>query len=181
MVFRKRPFKPTTKNCPCYDKNGNFIGWYSRSISVVMATFLKDNDKIYILASKRGNGTPDPEFVGAWNLCCGYLDFNESCKDAAIRETREETGIVVPKDSVCFDSINDNPRTDKRQNVSIRFYAVLEGRKESFEALFSDKYSEKDEVDEIKFIELTDVVNYNWAFNHMKLIASIYQKNKQKI
>ena len=180
-LFNRRSFKSITKNCPCYDKDGNLIGWFSRSISVVTATFLKDNGKICVLASKRGKGTPDPEFIGAWNLCCGYLDFSETCKDAAIRETREETGIVIPKNNIYFDSINDDPRTDKRQNVTIRYYAVLEGRKESFEALLSHKYNEKDEVDEIKFIELTDVVNYNWAFNHARLIASIYQRNKLRI
>ena len=72
------------KNQPCYDKNGKFLGWFSRSNAVVCVTFAKDLDGIvYVLASDRGEGTPDPEFVGAWNLVCGYLDFNETLEEAA--------------------------------------------------------------------------------------------------
>lgn len=174
-------YKRTTANCPCYDKSGNFIGWFSRSVAVITVAFIREDDKVYVLASKRGKGTPDPEFVGAWNVCCGYLDFNETCKDAAIRETFEETGIKIPKSTIFFDSINDNPQKDKRQNVSIRYYAVLDGAKKDYETLFSHKNNEKNEVEDIKFIKLEDVVNYRWAFNHKELIGAIYQKNKSMI
>ena len=67
------------KNQPCYDKNGNFLGWFSRSNAVVCVTFAKDLDGIvYVLASERGEGNPDSEFVGAWNVVGGDCDLIET-------------------------------------------------------------------------------------------------------
>lgn len=174
FLLKFSKFKKITNNCPCYDNEGNFIGWFSRSVAVTLVTFLIDkNNKVYVLASKRGKGTPDPEFVGSWNVCCGYLDFNETCKDAAIRETYEETGIKIDKDKIHFLSINDSPIDDKRQNVRILYYTILKGNKSDFESKFSFKNNEKNEVDEIRFINLLDVDSFKWAFKHDEIIKTI--------
>ena len=94
-----------------------------RSVAVTLVTFFIDKDKkVYVLASKRGKGTPDPEFVGSWNVCCGYLDFNETCRQAAVRETFEETGIKIDQDKLHFLTVNDDPTDDKRQNIRIIYF-----------------------------------------------------------
>lgn len=165
------------RNQECYDKNGNFLGWFSRSIAVVGATFVKDNYKWYVLASQRGKGTPDKEYVGKWNLCCGYLDFDENGKKAIIRETKEETGVDISKDDVGLVSINTNPKKDKRQNVTLRYLTVLKKDKKFYEEQFSHKENEKDEVGEIKFIDIEDLDKYEWAFNHKNLISQIFNKH----
>lgn len=163
------------KNQECYDKNGKFLGWYSRSTAVVMATFALDQKrKLYILASQRGKGTPDPEFVGKWNLCCGYLDFNESTLQAAQRETFEETGVKVPESCIYDGGWIDNPKSDKRQNLSHRFYAMLPHTIDEY--TFSHKNNEKNEVGEIKWIMIDDIDKYEWAFGHDEIIKKFYKK-----
>ena len=37
-----------------------------------------------------------------WNFPAGHLDFNESLKEGAIREIKEETGCDVELDGVCY-------------------------------------------------------------------------------
>lgn len=165
------------KNQPCYDKDGNFLGWFSRSVAVVSFIYCKNKKGRWcILASQRGKGTPDPEFVGAWNACCGYVDYNETLKGAAVREIKEECGLHLSEDDLEMEGINDDPNGDKRQNITVHFVGVLvDVEAESFK--FSHKYNEKDEVGDIKFIELEDIDKYKWAFGHDKLIrkyASMY-------
>ena len=53
--------------------------WVSRSIAAVAAIVAKDKSgDEYILAVQRGNGTPDPEYVGKYCMPCGYLDYDET-------------------------------------------------------------------------------------------------------
>ena len=161
------------KNQPCYDKDGNFLGWWSRSVAVLAVTFGidKDNER-YVLASQRGPGTPDPEFVGCWNCCCGYLDFNESTKMAAIRETYEETGIDISDCEFIDMEWIDEPGSDKRQNISHRFLVILSDTIDKYE--FSKKNNEKDEVGEIKWIPVSKIDDYKWAFGHNEIIKRFY-------
>lgn len=163
------------KNQECYDKDGKLIGWFSRSVAVVMATFAVDKKgRLYILASQRGKGTPDPELVGHWNLCCGYLDFNESTLQAAQRETFEETGVKVPEVCIKDGGWNDDPKGDKRQNITHRFYAMLPHDIDDY--TFSHKNNEKDEVGEIKWIMIDDIDKYEWAFGHDEIIKKFYKE-----
>lgn len=161
------------KNQECYDKNGKFLGWFSRSVAVVCATFAQDLDNnTYVLASQRGEGTPDPEFVGAWNLVCGYLDFDETCAEACIRETFEETGVELPKACVREIIYIDDPKADKRQNLVHRFVCVLPKTIDNYS--FSHKHNEKNEVGAIKWIPVDKVDDYKWAFGHEKIIKDYY-------
>ena len=164
------------KNQECYTKDGKFLGWFSRSVSVVGLTFLKDNDDWFVLASQRGEGTPDPEMVGKWNLVCGYLDFDETLKEAMIRETFEETGVDISNENIKMLSVNSDPKSDKRQNLTVRYLTVLKKNKKHYEEQFSHKHNEKDEVGKIRFINMSELDNYNWAFNHKELIENCFKK-----
>lgn len=155
------------RNQPCYDIEGNPIGWLSRSACVVTLVVAKVKGKHYVLASQRGKGTPDPEFVGSWNLCCGYLDYNETLREAATRELFEETGIIVHPDELVFYKVNDNPFDDKRQNITFRYFHLL---KCDYLPNTTNNFSEVDEVDEIAWIPVESVNNVNWAFNHKELV-----------
>ena len=163
--------KQYLKNQECYDKNGNLIGWFSRSVAVVGIPILKENEQYYILASQRGEGTPDEEYRGMWNLCCGYLDFDETTEEAVLREIKEETGVDLKYEHLELIGINSDPTSDKRQNVSFRYLISLSHDKLFYEEQFSHANNEKDEVGDIAFINIDDVGNYKWAFNHIHVIA----------
>lgn len=138
--------------------------WISRSVAVVAFVYNKDNA---VLAVQRGIGTPDPEFVGKWCLPCGYLDYDETLDEAVVREIHEETGVLLTKDnSDTVDiEINSNPKSDKRQNVTVRYKMWYNG-----DDKLSTEFSEKDEVSDVKWIPTSEIDNYEWAFNHKDLI-----------
>ena len=168
------------KNFPVIDKNTEREYWISRSIAVVVFVFAKDVfGETYILAEQRGKGTPDPEYVGKYCVPCGYLDFDETCAQAAQRELIEETGLNFPIKDFKLVSINDIPGSDKRQNVTFRYVINSNVPVEDLCKLFTTKNSEKDEVESIKFIKLSNIDNYEWAFNHQKLIKEISLKKEK--
>src|SRR4030042_984708 len=108
-----------------FKHNGESL-WYSRAVAVV--GLILAHDYIwdwYVLANKRGKNTPD--FQGYWSLPCGYLDFNETCEEAIIREIFEETGLKIQKDRY-LDLIGVDSIPVGKQNVTIRFKCnMMEG------------------------------------------------------
>jgi 8-oxo-dGTP diphosphatase len=147
------------------DTSQEEIFWYSRSIAVCITVYATDfNNNLCILANKRGPGCPD--FIGYWVVPCGYLDFNETTKEAAIRECFEETGIKVPESVVRFVGYEDSVIAN-RQNVTFRFTANLETIEET-----TNTFNEDDETSDIKWIPIKDIDNYKWAFNHQQLITN---------
>ena len=161
------------KNFPIIDKETGREYWISRSVAVVVFVYAYDKDRHeYILAVQRGTGTPDPEYVGKWCLPCGYVDFDETIEEAAIREVFEETGLKLKSDWMTLLSINSDPKSDKRQNITIRYEYVCDLYVDDLEHILSSKNSEKDEVSGIKFIPTDDIDSYEWAFNHRELIIN---------
>ena len=162
------------KNFPVIDKDSGREYWISRSIAAVVCITAKSiHGDSYVLAVQRGKGTPDPEYVGAYCMPCGYLDYDETIAQAAQREVKEETGLTFPISDFKLVSINDNPLGDKRQNVTFRYLVKSDIPIEDLELLFTTKNSEKDEVSSIRFIKLSDIEIYKWAFNHETLIKEI--------
>lgn len=143
--------------------------WVARNIAaLVMIIGYNKKGKPYVLANKRGPKTPDPEFRGCWCMPCGYLDYNETIKEAAVREVFEETGVKLNIHNLILFYINDNPNDDKRQNVTFRYRYTI---KENIEDInLTSKNSEEEEVSSIKWIPIDDIDNYKWAFNHDKII-----------
>jgi len=157
------------KNFPIIDKNTGREYWISRSVAVLGIVIGTDiYGTKYVLAEQRGIGTPDPEYVGKWCMPCGYLDFDETCKQAIAREVVEETGVDIPSESFELIEINDIPSSDKRQNITFRFKTELKGYISDYE--LTNKFSETNEVMGIKWINLREVNNYKWAFNHEKIV-----------
>ena len=157
------------------DKTGREY-WISRSVCVVILVIAEYNDDIVVLATQRGVGTPDPEYVGTWCMPCGYVDYDESCEEAASRELFEETGLKFSSDMFKLVSVNSNPKSDKRQNISFRY--LLDLSDYSLEQLceqLTSTNSEPDEVSEIRFISLSQISDYKWAFNHQQLCREILE------
>lgn len=182
IKFFKNLFKKLTKasnnenfatvNQPCFDKDGKFLGWFSRSMATAIFVFGRDkNGIVHVLASERGTGAAD--FRGMWNCPCGYLDFNETTKQCAARELVEETGIGVNESIIRFISYEDDPVTANHQNVTFRFGVNVTDHTIEQLSEFSKKGNEKNEVGEIKWIPLNEIDKYQWAFNHKTRIVEI--------
>lgn len=73
--------------------------WLSRSCAVTSIVIIEvarplRKKKYFLLTGVRGKNTPD--FQGYRSCPCGYLDWDESLKGAAVRETWEETDFWLP-------------------------------------------------------------------------------------
>ncbi len=157
------------KNHPLINPETGKEEWISRAIAVLGIVIGIDKNGVkYVLAEQRGTGTPDSEYIGCWCLPCGYLDYDENIHQAVAREVFEETGVNIHPDNFILFYINDDPFSDKRQNVTFRFKTELEGYINDWE--LTDKFSESNEVSDIKWIDLREVNSYKWAFNHERII-----------
>jgi len=148
------------------------VAWISRSVAVSGFIFCKSHGEWFVLANQRGEGAPD--FKHCWNGICGYLDYDENAYEAQIREVYEETGLRLR----CMDfrnyGVNSSPK-ENRQNVTIRHYAILKGNIEDYSD-FSFEHMEKNEVENIRWIKVKDIKEYEWAFEHNKIIEYIFNK-----
>ena len=154
-------------NFPFIHKGKMF--WYSRSCATTIFVFCKDqNGVLHVLANKRGKGVPD--FQGYWNAPCGYLQFDVSGEENAQTEVWEETGIFVPKSHIKFWKAVSDPSQNK-QNVSLKYWAMLDGICESY--TFSTDNMEDEEVEEIAWVPVENVDILKWAFDHNNDITAL--------
>lgn len=159
------------KNFPINHEGKTY--WISRSIAAVGFIFCLDDNKLFVLANQRGKGAPD--FQGYWNCPCGYLDYNETVAECCAREIAEETNLYVNPKHLKLFGINDDPGDEpNKQNVTFRYYTFDKNMYKS-QTIYA-KGAEKDEVASVNWIQIGDLNNYNWAFNHNVLIAKIALK-----
>jgi 8-oxo-dGTP pyrophosphatase MutT (NUDIX family) len=184
-------------NCPCLDKKltediikqycwehyieskelidrvgESFIGWFSRSVAASIFVFCKnENGSWCVLASERGEEAAD--YQGYWNCPCGYLDFDETTVACARRECYEETGVELNINDIKFIGFEDDPVTANRQNVTFRYYVIVND-KTTKDFKFSKTNNEGKEVGRIEWIPIESVGNYGWAFGHEKRINEIF-------
>ena len=158
------------KNFPVEHEGKTY--WISRAVAVVGYIFTFDNEKLLVLANKRGKGTPN--YQGYWNCPCGYLDFDETTREACVREIEEETNLTVNPKSLMLDSIQDDPTEDSNQNITFRYW--------DFNAFYSAltiyaKGAEPDEVEDVEWIPVEELDNYQFAFNQEKTIKRIVKQH----
>lgn len=153
-----------------------FIGWHSRSCAVTVVIY-NPITNTYLL-EKRGPGCPDN--IGKLCFPCGYLGWDETLKEAAVREVYEEIGVKINPDKLEFVGIQDSPNAN-RQNVTIRYkYRMsMSEMNEIVEKQELDSQSrggERNEVEEIVLVQLKDIYEdvykpEDFAFNHYDLIV----------
>jgi 8-oxo-dGTP pyrophosphatase MutT (NUDIX family) len=181
-----KPIFNNRANLPTETKEGKKI-WLSRSTAVVSELVALDTstDTFYTLIEQRGPaslGSP-----GLWCFPCGYLDWDETLRDAAIRETWEEAGINVldiPNRKLTQLSsspwhIDSDPRSH-RQNISVHFGFYFEV--DSVEQLPkpSAENCEEGEISDLRWVkashvfgELDQGYKYEMAFNHDKTLVEL--------
>lgn len=103
-----------------------------------------------------------------WNFPAGHLDFNESLKQGAIREIKEETGCDVELDGVCYIA---NEILENDLLVMVVFNAKL---------IEEDIKFDKEEILDVKWFDYDEIVNKmdnDLRGNYIKT-AVMNQRNK---
>ena len=176
------------ENFQIQDVKTGKIYWISRAIAVtgVIMAYNYDNHTWNILLERRGPGCPDN--IGKLCCPCGYLNWEETRKDAIIRETYEETGIELIPDLVYEIETIDDPNRDARQNVVTRYACIvdidylLKGlTNKTINCESKSRGGEGDEVSELLVLTLDEIENMDpneFAFNHKDVIQEIISKCK---
>lgn len=145
--------------------------WISRSVAVAINVYAHINGEDCVLANKRGPGLPN--HVGEWNCISGYIDYDETLLDACKREVFEETGVDIKNCSINFVKYEDDPKREN-QVILFRFCTWCNNPREQ---VLTNKNCEPNEVDEIKWIPISEVDNYTWtSIKHREMIKEIYKK-----
>lgn len=126
--------------------------------------------------------------IGKWCFPCGYLDWDETAEEAAIRETYEEAGVDLTELMKSEDyrhyfrefheqpwNVSSSP-TSNRQNVSLSHCFFFTTNTDPYVLPNTTKeFCEPGETDEIKWVLLIDVAEgkYDMAFNHDKLAQKL--------
>lgn len=131
-------------------------------VTVDAVIFRKSAGGHELLLIKRKN---DP-FKGKWALPGGFVDENEDLADAAKRELREETGLVV--ESLQQLGAFGKPGRDPRSHtVSVAYTGFANENAEAVGA---------DDADEAKWFLITDLPEL--AFDHADIINSALEKHQ---
>lgn len=157
---------------PNHPKCGTTLwsGRYTAVTGIVIRQIFNDNGvcDYYVLANLRGPGTPD--YQGYWNLPCGFLERNESGEEGVCREMFEECGYNVEPNKMQLYNIETDPRFCNNGNVTIRYYNIEHCSKLP-ELKYTNINGEEGEVESVKWINIRDIKDYKWSFNHKKLIT----------
>lgn len=152
--------------------------WVSRSVAAVVNVYAKINGEWCVLANERGSGLPNN--VGKWNCPSGYLDYGETIRQAAIREVFEETGItLMNSEGLELMEVDDNP-TKENQTILFRYRYIVSPLNQIIGYL-TDKYSEPDEINDIKWIPIRQIHMLDWTSDkHMNKIYEYAPHEKEK-
>ena len=161
MKFTNRPNQKFKTTC------GKDM-WKTRAVAVVVTLLARVScldekvDNVYVLVGKRGTGVNAEQ--GKWCLPCGYLDWDESGTQAAVRELFEETNVDVGESLRHWLTISD-PDMDPRQNVCLHYGKMITVNSLPVP---SNVNCEPNEVDELKWVTVEEASQMELAFGHAR-------------
>ncbi len=113
-----------------------------------------------VILIKRKN----PPYKGSWALPGGFVEYGETVESAAIRETKEETGLDVTLGDIV--GVYSNPERDPRGHIiSICFLGQKIGGK-----LMADT-----DAADVKYFNLDEVSTIDLAFDHGKILEDAFK------
>ena len=164
------------------DKKGKFF-WESRSCAVEVNLFAIYKSEIYVLIEKRSATMMDSPNL--WAIPSGYLDYDESGWEAAMRELYEETGLDITqyKDSIVENNNEDafhviTHPSHNRQNVILEYCVVLNFDKSGQAFPIELEDFKNKEIEKIRWMNISELDHngYEWAFKHNERILNAFDK-----
>jgi len=147
----------------CFDTVCGQKIWKSRNVAVatcILRPKPQEDSKLQILAIERGPAVTD---TGKFCFPCGYLDWDETVEQGALREVFEESNISLSEEDLEFQYVNSDPNSEL-QNVTMHFIAyALDGEE------ISGKNAEEGEITSVRWVDIENIKDYIWAFNHDKI------------
>ena len=138
----------------------NFIFWQNPAVGVAVIVLQEGR----LVLARRARGA----YRGAWCIPCGYVEYDEEVREAARREFREETGLLVEIGEVY--AVHSNFHDPASHSVGIWFRgAVLEGGLQA-----------ADDVDQVAWVPLNDVPG-NLAFPTDRLVIERLQREHGRV
>lgn len=144
--------------------------YLSRAVAVALAVYDKATDSFLII--RRG---PAVEYTGKHCFPCGYLDYDETTEEAAVRELKEETGFLVSPFDIQLFKVVSTPASN-RQNVVLVYTTT------SDKLVDLGLYVDQEEVTEVLFSSYIQA-SAEYAFGHKELMDEIrnsYKDNSLK-
>lgn len=117
---------------------------------IIVASLIKDGNKILLGQKPKGKG-PYPD---TWHIPGGGIDIgNENCRDAMIREIKEETGLKVKSlQEVAWDTdIEPDKHGEPTRYIFLQFTAELAG----------GKLAPGDDMERFEWVDINDLPKYN--------------------
>jgi len=125
-----------------------------RKPSVTADVIVKENGKVLLVKRKRA------PFKGCWALPGGFLEVGrETVKQAAQRELKEETGLVVELEDLELIGESSNPNRDPRGHVVSLHYFVKR---------YSEKPNAGDDAAEVRWFPCDNLPKL--AFDHKEIL-----------
>ena len=132
--------------------------FYIKNPLLTVDTVITQNNSVILIRRK------NPPFKGSWALPGGFVEYGETVDSAAIRESKEETGLDIELDGMV--GVYSDPQRDPRGHIiSICFLGHKIGGRLVADTDAADVQSLK--IDEISKIEL--------AFDHNKILEDAFK------
>ena len=136
------------------------------TVDAVIFTFWKD--ALWVLLTERSE---HPE-KGKWALPGGFVDETHDCnlEDTVFRKLKEKTGVNAPYIEQLV-TVGNNCRDARAWSVTVAFTALV---------AHQDCKAHVENVSDVKWRRLSDVLEMNLAFDHLSLVLEARQRMKQK-
>jgi 8-oxo-dGTP diphosphatase len=132
--------------------------FYIKNPLLTVDTVIIQNNSVVLVMRK------NPPYKGSWALPGGFVEYGETVEIAAIRETKEETGLDIELDGMV--GVYSDPHRDPRGHIiSICFLGHKIGGELVADTDAADVQCMR--IDEISKIEL--------AFDHHKILEDAFK------
>ena len=139
------------------DENGKFTGEvvdkeYAHDHNLLhneVAIFIINSKGETLLQKRSRNKRYNPDM---WAICAGHVDAYESLEDAAIREVKEEIGLVIPKDKLYKYKDAEIALKESNSHTTHYYYAKIDKEENEF-------IIQEEELSEVKWVDIDKVIS----------------------